>query len=74
MLYYAVLRPMVVEAQTRKVNQMKSVGVKVTEVTSGNSFVHYAPNLSLAKFYASSVNKGPWPTKSGAILKAVIVK
>ena len=73
MLYYAVLRPMVVEAK-RKVERMKSVGVKVTEVTSGHSFVHYAPNLSLAKFYASSVNKGPWPTKSGAILKAVIVK
>lgn len=73
MLYYAVLRPMVVEAM-RKVERMKSVGVKVTEVTSGNSFVHYAPNLSLAKFYASSVNKGPWPTKSGAILNAVIVK
>lgn len=53
---------------------MKSVGVKVTEVTSGNSFVHYAPNLALAKSYARAVNKGPWPTKSGAILKAVIVK
>lgn len=50
------------------------VKVKVTEVTSGNSFVETLKSMDKAERYVAFVNGDGKPLKCGAILKAVIVK
>lgn len=48
--------------------------VKVTELTSGNSFVETLKSRAKAERYVAFVNGGGKPLKCGAILRAVIVK
>ena len=79
MLYYAVLRPMVVETM-RKVERMKKFGiiVKVMEVSSGNFYTKRFRSRGKAENFCAFVNhEGTWASNkwsAGAHVTASIVE